>query len=140
MIRRLLFTSLAFGTLLQGGCASLDNVIGGIGNAPEWFQQRRVEIRGEGYPSFSEVPVDTFGETTRKQLQLSEQQMQEIHRLLEAHPRAELPILTAEDVARLAEELREPVEKELPAAEPLLSDEEIQALFRSTQPDPTPTR
>lgn len=136
MFRALLFTSFVFSTLFLGGCASLDNVIGGIGNAPEWFQQRRVEIRGEGYPSFSEVPADTFGQTTQTQLQLSREQMEELHGLFEAHPRAESPVLTAEDVAQLAEELRQPVEKELPPADPLLSDEEIQALFQSTQPDP----
>jgi len=54
-------------SLLLGGCASLDDVIGGIANTPEWFQERRVEIRGEGYPDIEAVPVLTDSDSASLQ-------------------------------------------------------------------------
>lgn len=42
--------------LLLSGCTSLDSVMSGISNTPDWFTERRSEIRGDKYPVFSEVP------------------------------------------------------------------------------------
>ena len=122
--------------LLFGGCASLDNVIGGISNAPDWFQQRRVEIRGEGYPSFGDVPADALEKTTQANLQLSKEQILKAQELFARHPRAVPPVLRPEDIAEMASRLRRPIDKPLPPPDPVLTPEEVAALFASTRLDP----
>ena len=43
--------------LLLAGCSgSFAKVRTAIDQAPEWYDARRVEIRGEGYPDLSELP------------------------------------------------------------------------------------
>jgi hypothetical protein len=48
------FGGLACATLLAGGCADLmqRSTI-----APEWFQAKAIEVKGEGYPKIAEIPV-----------------------------------------------------------------------------------
>jgi hypothetical protein len=45
---------MAAGTALTGGCADLmqRSTI-----APEWFQAKAVEVKGEGYPEFKDIPT-----------------------------------------------------------------------------------
>jgi hypothetical protein len=40
------------------GCTnSFSKVRGAMKDAPEWYEQRRKEVRGEGYPKLADVPV-----------------------------------------------------------------------------------
>lgn len=43
--------------LLAAGCSSsFSKVRDAVNNAPEWYGERRAQIRGEGYPKLHEVP------------------------------------------------------------------------------------
>ena len=49
--------------LLLAGCAgSFAKVRGAMAQAPDWYDERRTEIRGEGYPELIEVPVIEVGQ------------------------------------------------------------------------------
>ena len=44
--------------LLACGCtSSFAKARAAINEAPEWYAERRTEIRGEGYPKLDEIPV-----------------------------------------------------------------------------------
>lgn len=122
--------------LLLSGCASLDDVIGGISNTPEWFQKRRVEIRGEGYPSFSDVPADIQVQDTLQRIAVSESDT--LAKLVEFlnSPRSRLPDLTEDQIDENARDLLMalPVPPVLPDA--LLTDEDIRVLHQQVQPPP----
>ncbi len=42
---------------LSGCTNSFSKVSTAMKDAPDWYEQRRKEVRGEGYPELSEVPV-----------------------------------------------------------------------------------
>ena len=49
--------------LLLAGCSgSFAKVRTAIDQAPEWYDARRVEIRGEGYPEIIDVPTIEKGQ------------------------------------------------------------------------------
>lgn len=131
MIRRVL--PLMF---LLGGCSSLDNVIGGIGNAPDWFQQRRVEIRGEGYPSFRDVPKNVSETQQRARLTLSEAEALAALELFKSNLRSQPPEMTVDDISAVAADIRKAVEKPMPMVDPILTPEEVEALRQATNPVP----
>jgi hypothetical protein len=53
MLRPAAIALLGFGAAMTGGCADLmqRSTI-----APEWFQAKAVEVKGEGYPDLSDIP------------------------------------------------------------------------------------
>ena len=54
MLRASVISLVAVGAALLGGCADLmqRSTI-----APEWFQAKAVEVKGEGYPEFKDIPT-----------------------------------------------------------------------------------
>ena len=54
MLRPAAIALLGFGAALTSGCADLmqRSTI-----APEWFQAKAVEVKGEGYPELAEIPT-----------------------------------------------------------------------------------
>ena len=54
MLRASMISLTAAGAALLGGCADLmqRSTI-----APEWFQAKAVEVKGEGYPEFKDIPT-----------------------------------------------------------------------------------
>lgn len=116
--------------LLLGGCASLDNVVGGISNTPDWFQQRRVQIRGEGYPKFKDVPAEIPVSEQRERLNISDEEAASARILLNDDPRAEAaPITSPEDISLREQALRASVPELGPLADPQLSEEDIAKLL-----------
>ncbi len=114
---------------LLGGCAgSVDRVRGLVADAPEWYTERRVEIRGEGYPNIAAIP--RLDENTRpgKNLNVEEDDLGAAEVAFLAHPRAEPATPTAtQDILQLQAELMARFD---PVSTPpdILTDEEIQAL------------
>jgi hypothetical protein len=53
MVRPILMAIPAAAALFLGGCADLMNR---STIAPEWFQAKALEVKGEGYPELSSVP------------------------------------------------------------------------------------
>jgi len=56
MLRRLAIMAGISGAALLGGCADVmqQSYISQI--APEWFEAKAVEVKGEGYPELTEIP------------------------------------------------------------------------------------
>ncbi len=114
MVLRFMTSLMLCATVSLAGCASIDDVVGGIANTPEWFQKRRVEIRGEGYPDLNSVPVAAPIKASRDRLTLSAEEAAAARATLFDHPRAAGAHLTPDDMAAIAAELR----PQLPAIEP----------------------
>ena len=124
-----MFLRISLCILLLGGCASLDNVVGGISNTPEWFQERRVQIRGEGYPKFSDVPSAIPVGVQRENLNLSDEEAIAARITLTTDERAEpAPPSAPEDISLREQALRASSGEPGPVIDPMLTEEEIAAL------------
>lgn len=122
--------------LLLTGCASLDDVVGGIANTPEWFQERRVEIRGEGYPDFAEVPEINNTNAISQRLAQTKALAQDELEAFESHPRYAPANITEEDMHNLAESMRADLPATLDDIDPIMDDADIRELRRQLRPPP----
>ena len=111
-----------------GGCVSLDNVVGGIANTPEWFQERRVEIRGEGYPELNAVPVADPISGSRDRLELSTTEAASAREALFGNPRSAPADISLTDMRSIAADLRPQLAQITPKPEGFLSESELAAL------------
>ena len=111
-----------------GGCVSIDEVVGGIANTPEWFQKRRVEIRGEGYPDLNSVPVAAPIKASRDRLALSAEEAAAARATLFDHPRAAGAHLTLADMQAIAAELQAQLPVTEPKPEGFFAEGELEAL------------
>jgi len=125
MFLRFISPVLLCGAISLGGCASLDDVVGGIANTPDWFQKRRVEIRGEGYPDLNAVPVAAPIKASRDRLSLGADEAAIARATLFGHPRAEGAHLTHADMRAIAAELRPQVPMIEPKPEGFFSEGEL---------------
>ena len=114
--------------LLLGGCASLDDVVGGIANTPDWFQERRVEIRGEGYPDLSDVPSETNVLEVGNRLRATEKATRAELDAFLLDPRNQPVNLTSEEIAQRRAELRDAFLAAPKGNDEFLSEAEIKAL------------
>lgn len=131
MIRLILFIITPLSLVSLGGCASLDDVVGGISNTPEWFQQRRVEIRGEGYPKFADVPERVTNANLGAAVELSGADARRAKALFESSNRAATTDISSEEIATAADGLRERLPTRfIEPAPPIVSPAEVDALRR----------
>lgn len=90
--------------LLVCGCtSSFGKVREAVNNAPEWYGERRAQIRGEGYPELAAVPqADTVNPPGKT---LKAQQAGASRRLAAAFddPRAEVAAGGAEEIIAIAD-------------------------------------
>ncbi len=113
---------------LLGGCASLDEVVGGIAIAPDWFTERRVEIRGEGYPRLRDVPVSGEFAVLTDRMELGEDEIAAARRTLTEDPRAAVSPYSESDLVAMMAPYRARVPDLEPMPEGFLSEAEIAAL------------
>ncbi|MFN3314805.1 MAG: hypothetical protein ACK46Q_15260 [Hyphomonas sp.] len=93
--------------LLLAGCAtSLSAVRGAVDQAPDWYGERRSEIRGEGYPELVDVPVVDRANMPGRGLPARRARGGELIALFENNPRAEAPQGGMEEILELAAEIR----------------------------------
>ena len=93
--------------LLLAGCGtSYSAVRGAVDQAPEWYGDRRAEIRGEGYPEIVDVPVVDPSNRPGRTLPAGRDRGPALMALFEGNPRAELPEGGMEEIAALAGEIR----------------------------------
>jgi hypothetical protein len=101
---------------LLGGCADLMQQSYITQIAPEWFEDKAVEVKGEGYPELKDVPeVRTFT-GTRQEWELSASQLQQVADAIETKVAADGPIRSDEEVRATAARLRAIVEDGIAAA------------------------
>lgn len=110
------------------GCAgSIEKVQTMRAEAPDWYEARKVEFRGEGYPDFSSIPEARTDYDPVRKLELSEEETQAALALFNEDPRSELAVETPEQIQAWAEETRRAVEGRLPAPN-FMTDAEVEAI------------
>lgn len=94
------------GLTLLPGCADLmqQSAISQI--APEWFEAKAVEVKGEGYPELSDIPAVRPFDGTEKQWTTEAAQLKASADKLEAQRAAPSDIKTAEDIRATAAQWR----------------------------------
>lgn len=94
------------GLTLLSGCADLmqQSAISQI--APEWFEEKAVEVKGEGYPELAEIPAVRPFEGTQKQWKTQAETLKASAEKLEAARPAPSDIKTAEEIRATAAQWR----------------------------------
>lgn len=113
--------------LLFAGCTgSFEKVRGAVNAAPDWYDERRQEIRGEGYPEVIDVPVIEAGQEPGQTLEASKARATVLRTAFE-DARAAAPA----DIAAEIEAMRVKIRSEfagLPAETDFLTEDEIAAI------------
>jgi hypothetical protein len=74
--------------------------------APEWFEAKAIEVKGEGYPDLSDVPATRALAGGRSEWDLRAARLKDEAAALEARIRADGPILPDEDIRAMAAQWR----------------------------------
>ena len=114
--------------LIVAGCASsMDRLSDMREAAPEWYEARKTELAGEGYPSLGDVPRNATYRRQQAQLVLTREEQDQILAAFNADPRSEPVNVTPEDILAWSAELRARVNAQMRPAQ-FLSDAEIASL------------
>lgn len=117
--------------LLLGACTnSFGKVRQAVADAPDWYEQRREEIRGEGYPEVIDIPVISADNMPGQTLHLSAERAAELRAAFETSDRAGVPANTLAEITALRESIRQGFAG-LPADPGFLTEEEISAIRAS---------
>lgn len=82
---------LSVALLLLPACTnSFAQVRGAVNQAPDWYADRRSEIRGEGYPSIADVPEIDAANPPGATLTLPTERIEALRALFNGNPRAEV--------------------------------------------------
>lgn len=112
---------------LTGCASSIERVQAMRAQAPDWYEARKVEFRGEGYPELSSIPEPRTDYDPREKLRLSEAETRAALEMFNNDPRATLATETAEEMIAWAASVRRAVEGRLPAPD-FMTDEEVEAI------------
>lgn len=123
-MRAVIFVTFA---LLAGCSSSFEKVKTMRAEAPDWYEARKVEFRGEGYPSLASVPETAPDYNPLRKLQLSEADVRAALILFNSDPRAEPATETAEQMRAWVVEVRRAVEGRLPAPD-FMTDAEVEEI------------
>ncbi|NQY12691.1 MAG: hypothetical protein HRT81_02385 [Henriciella sp.] len=110
------------------GCAgSIEKVQAMRADAPEWYEARKQEFRGEGYPDLNAIPEKRTDYDPVRKLELSEAETRAALALLNEDPRSAPADETPEEIAAWAAEMKRAVEGRLPAPD-FLTDAEVEEI------------
>jgi len=113
--------------LLAGCSSSIERVQSMRAQAPDWYEARKVEFRGEGYPDLNSVPELSTPGVSLRQLRMSEAETLAALELFTSDPRAQGPAETPEEILAWAQEVRRAVEGRIPAPD-FLTDAEVEEI------------
>lgn len=117
--------------LLASACtASFAKARAAISDAPEWYEARRTEIRGEGYPEVADIPRLAPDWKPEAELKMSGRDLKRLRTLFDSAERAQPSPGGANAIAEVAAQLREAFGPDLPPAE-FLTEAEIAAIRAS---------
>lgn len=117
--------------LLASACtSSFAKVRSAINEAPEWYDARRTEIRGEGYPEIADIPTIDANWKPADGLEVSGQEMKSLQAMFDTSERAQLAPEGAARIANIAAELRAEFEPGLPETN-FFTETEIAAIRES---------
>lgn len=123
-MRTVVFVTFVF---LAGCAGSIEKVKAMRAEAPDWYEARKVEFRGEGYPEFSSIPESQSDYNPIRKLELSEAETLAALDMFLNHQRAEPATETPEAIAAWALEVRRAVEGQLPAPD-FMTDAEVEQI------------
>lgn len=123
-MRAVIFVTFA---ALVGCSSSIDRVRDMRAQAPDWYEARKTEFRGEGYPSLFSVPERMAGENPATKIQMSEEETLAALAMFNSDPRAALPVETPEDILAWAQEVKRAAEGRLPAPD-FMTDAEVEEI------------
>ncbi|MGH1422735.1 MAG: hypothetical protein ACRBEQ_13050 [Hyphomonas sp.] len=117
--------------LLPIGCTnSFGKVQGAISSAPDWYDNRKTEIRGAGYPNLTEVPLLTDGELATRNVVLSREEVEALRNSFDENPLAQLPEGGSERIERVIESVHAQFES-FDSTSNFLTDAEVEAIRQS---------
>ncbi len=116
--------------LLIGCTSSFDNVQGAINSAPEWYDNRKTEIRGAGYPALVEVPTLTDADLASRKVVLSRDEIKKLRASFTDNPLAQLPEGGSERIERVIDRVHVQFQS-LDSTSNFLTDAEVEALRQS---------
>ena len=113
MLRASIISLVAVGAALLGGCADLmqRSTI-----APEWFQAKAVEVKGEGYPEFKDIPTAEGVKGALAQWEAEAEDLRKEATKVETQFAATPPPLTEEEIRAKAAQWRAEVDEATAAA------------------------
>ena len=97
---------LALATGLTGCAGSFGKVRETMAAAPDWYDERAAEVRGEGYPSISRIPALDAGERSTAELEEGEEAVEAAEALFRMDPRAVPPGLELAEMQAWADAAR----------------------------------
>lgn len=111
MFRPMAIMAGAAGLALLGGCADImqQQTIAQI--APDWFEEKALEVKGQGYPDLNDIPQPRKVGTTQAQWDKNATGLKEQAAKLEAELNAQGAIRSDEDVRATAAQWRACVEE-----------------------------
>ncbi len=112
---------------LSGCSTSYAKVREALNQAPDWYEDRRREIRGEGYPRLADVPRNADLAAATASLSVTGERITQLREAFERDARAAAPSAAEADILAVLAEIR----GAFPAAEPppeFLTDAEIAAI------------
>jgi predicted nucleic acid-binding Zn ribbon protein len=100
------------GVALLGGCADImqQQAISQI--APDWFEQKAIEVKGQGYPELADIPQTRAPTSTPAVWDKDSEALKQRAAQLEARLNAQGSIRSDEDVRATAAQWRACVEEE----------------------------
>lgn len=117
--------------LLATACtSSFSKVRGALNDAPEWYEARRTEIRGEGYPALAEVPTIDAKWKPADGLAVSGDEMRALQLTFDTQERAQVAPDGAARIMAVAAEIRSEFEPGLPVGQ-FFTETEIAAIRES---------
>lgn len=118
---------LSFCVFLAGCAGSLDTLSDMRENAPEWYEARKLELAGEGYPRLSDVPVDASYSGQDMELVTSRDETEAILAAFNADPRSEPVNVSPEEIRAWAQTLIASINARMTPAD-FLTDADIASL------------
>ncbi len=117
--------------LALAGCAgSFSKVSDTMNQTPEWYEARKAEIGGDGYPDLMDVPVIQEGQEPGQSLPLSMQRVDELLARFASSPRAAPADMTPAQIEAIAQAVRVEFASSTPASEHL-TEEDAEAIRQS---------
>jgi len=110
-------------------CASgMGQVRDAISSAPDWYQDRAQEVRGEGYPSIGRIPTLDGGERSVDDLETGRTEVIAAEELFRLDPRAVPPGMELETMLEWASLAKDELARAAAQPGDHLTDEEVRAL------------
>ncbi len=126
--KNLILAGFALAAAPLGGCTgAFSKVVGGIADAPQWYQDRRTEIRGEGYPRLIDVPTTQVETPPEDVIAVSDERAADIRAMFDAEPRAQESGMGEADIDAAAAAIADRAPRDV-ASEPMdhfLTEDEI---------------